>query len=166
MYRHLQRPCDNPCTLHIHTSAPHASITNSLSPFRLARNPVHPSHQLQTIGFISYLWTNSSRDPGKYLVVAPLSTLGNWQREFARFCPDIPTVLYHGTDRVDIRATKMSGKGKELDFTGDLRNTFVSASVTEVQTVYRGCGSRWVVERSHGRLEEGDDVVLSAFRAT
>ncbi len=102
--------------------------------FRPPRNPLHPSHQLQTIGFISYLWTNSSRDPGKYLVVAPLSTLGNWQREFARFCPDVPTVLYHGTDRAGIRATKMSGKGEEAGVGGEL------LVVREGQKVQGYCG--------------------------
>lgn len=37
---------------------------------------------------------------GPYLVVAPLSTLSNWMREFNRWAPDIPVVLYHGTPEV------------------------------------------------------------------
>jgi ATP-dependent DNA helicase len=34
---------------------------------------------------------------GPYLVVAPLSTLCNWRREFQRWAPDIPVILYHGS---------------------------------------------------------------------
>tara|TARA_R110002050_G_scaffold152418_2_gene279850 strand:- start:923 stop:1081 length:159 start_codon:yes stop_codon:yes gene_type:complete len=33
---------------------------------------------------------------GPYLVVGPLSTLSNWVKEFERFAPEIPVVLYHG----------------------------------------------------------------------
>uniref|UniRef100_A0A8C9IWV3 Helicase, lymphoid specific n=1 Tax=Piliocolobus tephrosceles TaxID=591936 RepID=A0A8C9IWV3_9PRIM len=35
--------------------------------------------------------------PGPFLVCGPLSTLPNWMAEFKRFAPDIPTMLYHGT---------------------------------------------------------------------
>ncbi|ORZ32419.1 SNF2 family N-terminal domain-domain-containing protein [Catenaria anguillulae PL171] len=51
---------------------------------------------VQTISFLCriratvHLW-------GVTLVVAPLSTLPNWESEFARFAPDINVVLYHGT---------------------------------------------------------------------
>jgi ATP-dependent DNA helicase len=37
---------------------------------------------------------------GPYLVVAPLSTLSNWLREFTRWAPDIPVILYHGSPEV------------------------------------------------------------------
>jgi len=33
------------------------------------------------------------------LVVAPTSLLGNWQQEFKRFAPEVPTLLYHGPTR-------------------------------------------------------------------
>ena len=39
------------------------------------------------------------RGSGPTLVVCPASLLGNWQREAARFCPDIPVRRYHGADR-------------------------------------------------------------------
>ncbi|XP_008072767.1 lymphoid-specific helicase isoform X1 [Carlito syrichta] len=35
--------------------------------------------------------------PGPFLVCGPLSTLPNWMAEFERFTPEIPTMLYHGT---------------------------------------------------------------------
>eukprot|EP00939_MAST-03C_sp_MAST-3C-sp1_P003838 g3838.t1 len=34
---------------------------------------------------------------GRYLIVAPLSTLPNWKCEFERWCPDMNVVLYHGS---------------------------------------------------------------------
>ncbi|KAI0431634.1 SNF2 family N-terminal domain-containing protein [Xylaria sp. FL1042] len=34
---------------------------------------------------------------GPHLVIAPLSTLSNWQDEFHKWTPTIPFVLYHGT---------------------------------------------------------------------
>eukprot|EP01127_Copromyxa_protea_P014393 TRINITY_DN39_c0_g1_i1.p1 TRINITY_DN39_c0_g1~~TRINITY_DN39_c0_g1_i1.p1 ORF type:complete len:924 (-),score=242.81 TRINITY_DN39_c0_g1_i1:725-3460(-) len=49
---------------------------------------------VQTIAFLAHLWTKNSKGP--FLIVAPVSTLANWQSEFSRWAPDIPTVLYHG----------------------------------------------------------------------
>lgn len=37
--------------------------------------------------------------PGPFLVCGPLSTLPNWMAEFQRFTPEIPTLLYHGTQQ-------------------------------------------------------------------
>ncbi|KAI5921563.1 SNF2 family N-terminal domain-containing protein [Camillea tinctor] len=34
---------------------------------------------------------------GPHLIIAPLSTLSNWQDEFHKWTPSIPFVLYHGT---------------------------------------------------------------------
>lgn len=38
--------------------------------------------------------------PGPTLVVCPVSVLGNWQRELARFAPGLSVVAHHGSDRV------------------------------------------------------------------
>ncbi|XP_066590003.1 lymphocyte-specific helicase-like isoform X2 [Prorops nasuta] len=43
----------------------------------------------------------SKRQMGPYLIIAPLSTLPNWQSEFERFAPELPIVLLHG--KPDIR---------------------------------------------------------------
>ncbi|GIL81977.1 hypothetical protein Vretimale_1453 [Volvox reticuliferus] len=54
---------------------------------------------------------------GKFLVVGPLSTLGNWEAEFHRFCPDIPVIVYHGApeQRATLRHEHMSGgNGKQM----------------------------------------------------
>ena len=38
-------------------------------------------------------------DPRTTLVVCPTSVIGNWEREIARFAPEIPVVRHHGADR-------------------------------------------------------------------
>ena len=39
------------------------------------------------------------------LIIAPVSLMGNWQREAARFCPSLRTVVLHGKDRHDVAAS-------------------------------------------------------------
>lgn len=36
---------------------------------------------------------------GPALIIAPTSLLFNWQREIARFCPELPCQIYHGKER-------------------------------------------------------------------
>ncbi|XP_043234686.1 lymphocyte-specific helicase-like [Amphibalanus amphitrite] len=55
---------------------------------------------IQCISLIAYLVEQSVVGP--FLVAAPLSTLPNWLSEFERFCPDIPVVLYHGSNRDEL----------------------------------------------------------------
>ena len=52
---------------------------------------------------------------GPFLIVAPLSTLSNWIDEFAKWTPEIKTLLYHGTptDRAELRAKRMKSPGSE-----------------------------------------------------
>ncbi|RYP48917.1 hypothetical protein DL768_005279 [Monosporascus sp. mg162] len=57
---------------------------------------------------------------GPHLIIAPLSTLSNWQDEFAKWTPSIPFVLYHGTpeERRDIfrsRIMKHYQKGRPTE---------------------------------------------------
>jgi len=49
---------------------------------------------VQTVSFLHYLYTQHGV-PGPFLVVAPLSTLPHWQREFARWT-DMNVIVYHG----------------------------------------------------------------------
>jgi len=61
---------------------------------------------------------------GPFLIVCPLSTVANWVSEFERFTPDVPVVLYHGTqeERAEMREKRLGmsqsrtpkkGKGKK-----------------------------------------------------
>lgn len=65
----------------------------------------------QVIGLLSHLWEMRVR--GQFLVVAPLSTIGNWVKAFQRFAPGVPVLLYHGSkeERSVIRRKHMKGKG-------------------------------------------------------
>mmetsp|Transcript_38745 Transcript_38745/g.91462 ORF Transcript_38745/g.91462 Transcript_38745/m.91462 type:complete len:830 (+) Transcript_38745:103-2592(+) len=58
---------------------------------------------VQVIGFISHLV--GMKVNGPFLIVVPLSTITNWQREFAKWAPEVDTLLYHGSkeDRKLIR---------------------------------------------------------------
>uniref|UniRef100_A0A7S2K935 Uncharacterized protein n=1 Tax=Leptocylindrus danicus TaxID=163516 RepID=A0A7S2K935_9STRA len=58
---------------------------------------------LQTAAFVNYLVTKLKRR-GPYLIIAPLSTLPHWQREFLGWT-DLNALVYHGTaeDRQFIR---------------------------------------------------------------
>ncbi|THH31280.1 hypothetical protein EUX98_g2915 [Antrodiella citrinella] len=61
---------------------------------------------LQTIAFHAYI---RERSPSPFLVVCPLSVLDNWAREFAKFAPEIPVCVYHGSpeERAELRKTVM-----------------------------------------------------------
>jgi SWI/SNF-related matrix-associated actin-dependent regulator of chromatin subfamily A member 5 len=51
---------------------------------------------LQAISLFAYL-REFQKVNGPHLVLVPLSTLGNWHREFTRWCPAIRCFRFHGT---------------------------------------------------------------------
>uniref|UniRef100_A0A7S2WC58 Uncharacterized protein n=2 Tax=Mucochytrium quahogii TaxID=96639 RepID=A0A7S2WC58_9STRA len=51
---------------------------------------------LQSISLLGYL-KNDRNVSGPHIVIVPKSVLGNWQREFARWCPSLRIVKVHGT---------------------------------------------------------------------
>ncbi|KAJ2296258.1 ATP-dependent DNA helicase Hrp3, partial [Coemansia sp. RSA 353] len=53
---------------------------------------------IQTISFLSYLF-HTQEIFGPFLVVVPLSTIGAWQREFARWAPDLNVLCYIDDNR-------------------------------------------------------------------
>ena len=68
---------------------------------------------VQALAFMLHLRDAGGADAAtaSALVIAPLSTLGNWAREAARFAPDLTVTLHHGTERAatadDLRATDL-----------------------------------------------------------
>merc|ERR1712110_720172 len=70
---------------------------------------------IQTIALFSHLVEMGVEGP--FLVVAPLSTICNWQKEFNRFAPKLPVVRYHGTSkqREELRAAHLT---EEIDIKG------------------------------------------------
>lgn len=52
---------------------------------------------VQALAFL--LWLKQSEGKRCHLVVAPTSVIVNWQREAARFAPDLEVLIYEGPDR-------------------------------------------------------------------
>ncbi|PLB43553.1 hypothetical protein P170DRAFT_441015 [Aspergillus steynii IBT 23096] len=72
---------------------------------------------VQAISLIAFF--KEKKISGPFLIAAPLSTVSNWVDEFARWTPDIKTVLYHGSkdERAEIRREFMNPKNqRDMDF--------------------------------------------------
>ena len=54
---------------------------------------------VQVIAALQHLKEKGELEKERVLVVAPASLLTNWQREIARFAPDLTTEIYHGLAR-------------------------------------------------------------------
>jgi len=59
---------------------------------------------LQTISLFAHLVEVGVKGP--FLIVAPLSTVPNWVKEVKKFAPELPVVLYHGSqqERQELRS--------------------------------------------------------------
>ncbi len=68
---------------------------------------------LQTIAFLGHLRYNKGID-GPHIVIVPKSTLDNWRREFAKWTPDVNTLVLQGTK--EERALLLKDKLMEADF--------------------------------------------------
>ncbi|KAJ8908028.1 hypothetical protein NDN08_008125 [Rhodosorus marinus] len=63
---------------------------------------------LQTISLLGFLRLHKKIN-GPHLVIVPKSTLGNWEKEIERWCPEISVVRFHGNqeERKDLRENRM-----------------------------------------------------------
>lgn len=72
---------------------------------------------IQVIAYISYLRAQLPFRRAPILIIAPLSTLANWEIEFRRFAPQIDVIKYYGTpdDRAFLRRRIQQGvKGSTM----------------------------------------------------
>ncbi len=53
--------------------------------------------------------------PGPTLVVCPVSVLGNWQRELARFAPGMSVLVHHGPDRFTRHRVSFPKRARRAD---------------------------------------------------
>jgi len=68
----------------------------------------------KTIQFIALLLHQREQGlAGKSLLVCPTSVLGNWERELARFAPELSCLIHHGQDR--LKGKKLIKKVKVAD---------------------------------------------------
>jgi SNF2 family DNA or RNA helicase len=70
----------------------------------------------KTIQLLS-LVSAQARDAGPTLLVCPMSLVGNWQREAARFTPDLRVHVHHGADRLDGDSLSSALAGADLVIT-------------------------------------------------
>ncbi len=110
------------------------------------------------------------------LIIAPVSLMGNWQRETARFCPQLRTLVLHGKDRHDVADTmhqhdiviapySLLQRDRErwleakwhlvvLDEAQNIKNASTHAAqvVSQLQTRHRLCLSGTPMENHLGEL--------------
>ncbi len=70
---------------------------------------------IQTLAMIEHDWESApvkKRRPT--LLICPMSVVGNWQREAAKFTPDLPVLVHHGLGRSKGAAFKKQAKASAL----------------------------------------------------
>ncbi|MFE5321095.1 DEAD/DEAH box helicase [Paenibacillus sp. NPDC056579] len=55
----------------------------------------------KTIQFITYLLQHRQESKTPALLICPISVLGNWEKEIARFAPDLRVLLHYGKGRLN-----------------------------------------------------------------
>ncbi len=58
----------------------------------------------KTVQLLALMWGELAQDVGPTLLVCPMSLVGNWQREAARFTPGLRVHVHHGAERPKGRA--------------------------------------------------------------
>ncbi len=66
---------------------------------------------IQILAFLLHRLEHSAEDQRPALLVAPTSVLGNWEREAARFAPDLRVVRHYGMDRARVSEDIPRGAG-------------------------------------------------------
>ena len=71
----------------------------------------------KTIQLLSLISAQTPAQPAPTLLVCPMSLVGNWQREAARFTPDLRVHVHHGADRLDGESLASALAGVDLVIT-------------------------------------------------
>jgi len=69
---------------------------------------------LQTISLLGYL-KNDRNVSGPHIVIVPKSVLGNWQREFDRWCPSMRVIKVHGSQAERSEQIRNNMRAGEFD---------------------------------------------------
>ncbi|KAH7823234.1 putative chromatin structure-remodeling complex subunit snf2 [Monocercomonoides exilis] len=69
---------------------------------------------IQTISLLCYL-IESKGNRGPFLIIAPLSTISNWEREFEQWAPCIRVITYKGPKEIRQYAWQSALKGTRFD---------------------------------------------------
>ena len=68
----------------------------------------------KTAQLLALLLDEQARPKGPALVICPMSLVGNWQREAARFAPGLSVYVHHGPDRLSGKAFTRNAKRTDL----------------------------------------------------
>jgi superfamily II DNA or RNA helicase len=71
----------------------------------------------KTVQLLALLGLPAARSLGPTLLVCPMSLVGNWQREAARFTPELRVHVHHGADRLDGEELASALAGADLVIT-------------------------------------------------
>ncbi len=143
----------------------------------------------KTLQTLAHILTekNAGRLTQPALIVAPVSLLGNWQREAARFCPGLSTHIHHGLSRhetaqalcafdVVITAYSLLSRDREmwlqvpwhllvLDEAQNIKNANTNAAqvVSEIPALHRLCLSGTPIENHLGELWSQFHFLMPGF---
>jgi hypothetical protein len=106
---------------------------------------------LQSISLLAYL-RHYQKVNGPHLVLVPLSTLGNWHREFERWCPSIRCFKFHGTRE---ERAKMVADGMLQPENWDVLLTSYEMSIREKASVSKVKWNFIVIDEAHRLKNEG-----------
>lgn len=107
---------------------------------------------IQCIGFITFLMEQGI--PGPYLIVAPLSTVSNWQNEFKKFAPSLSVLPYIGAK--DDR--------KNLHFKGhNVVVTSYELAIKDFAKLARGDWKFLIIDEGH-RLKNIDCLLIKVLK--
>ncbi|SFL38658.1 Superfamily II DNA or RNA helicase, SNF2 family [Paenibacillus sp. 1_12] len=88
----------------------------------------------KTVQFITYLLQHQAESEYPALLICPTSVLGNWQKELARFAPDLKVLLHYGKGRLNAEA--LSAVVKDTDIVITSYTTALMDQETLQETVW------------------------------
>ncbi|RZC40259.1 lymphoid-specific helicase-like, partial [Asbolus verrucosus] len=119
---------------------------------------------IQIIALFCHLYERKVNGP--FLIVAPLSTLGNWESEFKKFAPQLPVVRLQGNQ--DERRDQIRAIQNKFILDGKTVNPIVICSYQvpqlEEQFLKRFCWTYIVVDEGH-RIKNPDSKLSQELRA-
>lgn len=107
---------------------------------------------IQCIAFISFLIENGV--PGPYLIVAPLSTISNWENEFRKFSPQLK-VLRHTGAKEERAGLQIAGH--------DIVLTSFELSIKDFSKLSRTNWKFLIIDEGH-RLKNMDCILIQVLK--
>jgi len=117
---------------------------------------------IQTIAFLQYL-SQSVGIKGPFMVVAPLSTLGNWQKEIAKWT-DIKTLVYYGSAETREFLSKYEFQRKDKSYLFEILLTTYETLMAEHYKLVKVPWRVIVLDEGH-RIKNVKSKVLTKLKS-